>query len=211
MTDSGSLSFYANYNYPPEVITPSWTRQSTTAPQTYLPTVYPGIENNQPFVVILAKFLARCVRVGSRLLGLDTSAIPRTSLIPEKPILLRNERALIPSASCLKFPSLSASPASMRIATLQFAPKLGDVQGNIERANALLKSGKTLASDGEQLEIEIDLLRPDILVLPELALTGTYFKLSSQHIAPTRAALLCFLVHGPNSGNCFTRSRIYRL
>lgn len=62
----------------------------------------------------------------------------------------------------------------MRIATLQFAPRLGDVQGNIERANALLKSGKTISLDGEKLGpgIDIEVLRPDILVLPELALTG---------------------------------------
>lgn len=62
----------------------------------------------------------------------------------------------------------------MRIATLQFAPKLGDVEGNINRANELLKSGKHISLDGQtrQIGIGIDLLRPDLLVLPELALTG---------------------------------------
>jgi protein N-terminal amidase len=64
----------------------------------------------------------------------------------------------------------------MRIATLQFAPKLGDVKGNIETANALLKKGKTISVDGEQLGLGlgVDLLKPDVLVLPEMALTGTY-------------------------------------
>lgn len=51
----------------------------------------------------------------------------------------------------------------MKIATLQLAPKLGDIGGNIEKANALLQSSKTLS---------VDKGKPDILVLPELALTG---------------------------------------
>ena len=64
----------------------------------------------------------------------------------------------------------------MRIATLQFNPKLGDVKGNIETANALLKKGKTISIDREQpgLGLGVDLLKPDVLVLPEMALTGTY-------------------------------------
>ncbi|PLB53684.1 carbon-nitrogen hydrolase [Aspergillus steynii IBT 23096] len=60
----------------------------------------------------------------------------------------------------------------MKIATLQFAPKLGDVEGNIRRANELLQHGKLLGSRGPEAGIEI--LRPDILVLPELALTGEF-------------------------------------
>lgn len=62
----------------------------------------------------------------------------------------------------------------MRIATLQFAPKLGDVNGNIKTANELLKSGKHISLDGQtrQSGVGIDQLRPDLLVLPELALTG---------------------------------------
>ncbi|KAJ5958577.1 Carbon-nitrogen hydrolase [Penicillium vulpinum] len=63
----------------------------------------------------------------------------------------------------------------MRIATLQFAPKLGDLKGNIEKANALLKTGKTISIDGQELGIGADLLKPDILVLPELAMTGYNF------------------------------------
>jgi protein N-terminal amidase len=64
----------------------------------------------------------------------------------------------------------------MRIATLQFAPKLGDVKGNIETANALLKKGKTISVEGKQIELglTVDLLKPDVLVLPEMAFTGTY-------------------------------------
>ncbi|KAL4890365.1 carbon-nitrogen hydrolase [Aspergillus ambiguus] len=54
----------------------------------------------------------------------------------------------------------------MRIATLQFAPKLGDIEGNIRRANELLQNGNR--SNG------LDTLKPEILVLPELALTVGY-------------------------------------
>ncbi|KAJ5337775.1 hypothetical protein N7452_004503 [Penicillium brevicompactum] len=50
----------------------------------------------------------------------------------------------------------------MKIATLQLAPKLGDLQGNIEKANGLLKGSAGAAT-------------PDILVLPEMALTGYNF------------------------------------
>ncbi|KAJ9244592.1 hypothetical protein DTO207G8_2343 [Paecilomyces variotii] len=55
----------------------------------------------------------------------------------------------------------------MKIATLQFAPRLGDVEGNIRRANDLLKRGK----DG----LSIESMRPEILVLPELAFSGYNF------------------------------------
>jgi protein N-terminal amidase len=58
----------------------------------------------------------------------------------------------------------------MRIATLQFAPRLGDVQGNIRRANELLwLDSQTIESDGQP---SIDELQPDILVLPEMAFSG---------------------------------------
>lgn len=69
-----------------------------------------------------------------------------------------------------------AQRQEMRIATLQFAPRLGDVEGNIQRANDLLKNGKSLGLAGHTLPISIglELLRPDVLVLPELALTGMY-------------------------------------
>jgi len=53
----------------------------------------------------------------------------------------------------------------MKIACLQFAPKLGDLKGNIARANAILSQ--------QPLE------HLDLLVLPELALTG---KPISYHI-----------------------------
>ncbi|CEJ60293.1 hypothetical protein PMG11_08873 [Penicillium brasilianum] len=73
----------------------------------------------------------------------------------------------------------------MRIATLQFAPKLGDVTGNIKRANDLLKRGKHISLDGQShgIGIGIEYLRPDILVLPELALTGYNFP-SKEAIKP---------------------------
>ncbi len=48
----------------------------------------------------------------------------------------------------------------MRVACLQFSPKLGKVQENIDRANGLLNG--TLTG------------HLDILVLPELAFSGSY-------------------------------------
>ncbi|RHZ48604.1 putative protein N-terminal asparagine amidohydrolase [Aspergillus thermomutatus] len=59
----------------------------------------------------------------------------------------------------------------MRIATLQFAPRVGDVEGNIKRANELLNSGNVIGS----AQAGIESLKPDLLVLPELALTGYNF------------------------------------
>lgn len=82
----------------------------------------------------------------------------------------------------------------MRIATLQFAPKLGDLKGNIEKANDLLKSGKIVSADGKKLGIGADLLKPDVLVLPELALTGMYLpnpaSVLEAHGAPRTPALI---------------------
>ncbi|KAK4228267.1 carbon-nitrogen hydrolase [Podospora fimiseda] len=60
----------------------------------------------------------------------------------------------------------------MKIACLQFAPQVGDVDNNLDRADAVLNSIK---------EEVLDSL--DLLVLPELALTGYNFK-SLQHISP---------------------------
>ncbi|KAH8710709.1 Protein N-terminal amidase [Beauveria bassiana] len=57
----------------------------------------------------------------------------------------------------------------MRIGCLQFAPKVGDVDNNINRADAVLSR-----ADVEEL---------DLLVLPELAFTGYNFK-SLNQIAP---------------------------
>lgn len=82
----------------------------------------------------------------------------------------------------------------MRIATLQFAPKLGDVEGNIKRANDLLQSGKHISLDGHtrQFGVGIDQLRPDLLVLPELALTGMLPGKSVEDILPAPASTLHF-------------------
>ncbi|KAL2010202.1 hypothetical protein VTN00DRAFT_6009 [Thermoascus crustaceus] len=67
----------------------------------------------------------------------------------------------------------------MKIATLQFAPKLGDVEGNIRRADELLKRGKKEGGNGGGIEE----LGPEILVLPELAFTGYNFP-SLEAITP---------------------------
>lgn len=72
----------------------------------------------------------------------------------------------------------------MRIATLQFAPKLGDVEGNIRKANDLLQHGKILTLDGKTqlpVGVELDSLRPELLVLPEMALTGMYMRVCLAH------------------------------
>ncbi|KAK4192955.1 hypothetical protein QBC35DRAFT_482229 [Podospora australis] len=68
----------------------------------------------------------------------------------------------------------------MKIACLQFAPQVGDVDNNLNRADAVLNKSKLAELDGL-----------DLLVLPELAFTGYNFK-SLQHISP-------FLEH-PGSG-----------
>lgn len=62
----------------------------------------------------------------------------------------------------------------MRIATLQIAPKLGDVEGNIKRADELLSKGISVP-DGfgvEAARVRVEDAKLDLLVLPELALTG---------------------------------------
>ncbi|KAK4032740.1 carbon-nitrogen hydrolase [Parachaetomium inaequale] len=60
----------------------------------------------------------------------------------------------------------------MRIACLQFAPKVGDTSNNITRADAVLSS-----ADPDDLE------NLDLLVLPEMALSGYNFR-SQEHISP---------------------------
>ncbi|ELQ37003.1 hydrolase [Pyricularia oryzae Y34] len=60
----------------------------------------------------------------------------------------------------------------MRIACLQFAPQVGDVDNNLNRADAIIS--KTHPSQLEHL---------DLLVLPELAFTGCNFK-SLNEISP---------------------------
>ena len=60
----------------------------------------------------------------------------------------------------------------MRIATLQFAPKLGDLEGNIKRANELLERGKAVSISGHGQRVNAKDMGLDVLVLPECALTG---------------------------------------
>ncbi|KAH6854299.1 carbon-nitrogen hydrolase [Chaetomium sp. MPI-CAGE-AT-0009] len=60
----------------------------------------------------------------------------------------------------------------MKIACLQFGPQVGDVDNNLNRADAVL----------DKIDPE-DLDSLDLLVLPELAFSGYNFK-SLQHIAP---------------------------
>lgn len=56
----------------------------------------------------------------------------------------------------------------MRIACLQFAPQVGDVDNNLNRADAVLAKAN---------QDDIDSL--DLLVLPELAFSGTRSSLVS--------------------------------
>lgn len=60
----------------------------------------------------------------------------------------------------------------MRIACLQFAPQVGDVNNNLHRADAILAKAKP-----------DDLVDLDLIVLPELAFTGYNFK-SLANISP---------------------------
>ncbi|KAK4243399.1 carbon-nitrogen hydrolase [Corynascus novoguineensis] len=61
----------------------------------------------------------------------------------------------------------------MKLACLQFAPQLGDIDSNLSRADAVLRKADPN---------DLDLL--DLLVLPELAFTGYNFR-SLQHIYPS--------------------------
>lgn len=61
----------------------------------------------------------------------------------------------------------------MRIATLQIASRLGDVEGNVKRADELLRnSGIRVSDDAAGVPVGVEQAKLDILVLPELALTG---------------------------------------
>jgi predicted amidohydrolase len=59
----------------------------------------------------------------------------------------------------------------MRIACLQFSPQVGDIDNNLNRADAVLNKAKP-----EELEAL------DLLVLPEMAFSGTYAAMC--HISP---------------------------
>jgi protein N-terminal amidase len=60
----------------------------------------------------------------------------------------------------------------MRIACLQFAPKLGRVKENMENADAILAKTQDLnPSEGRPADH-----RPLWLVLPEMAFSGTLWK-----------------------------------
>lgn len=54
----------------------------------------------------------------------------------------------------------------MRIGCLQFAPKVGDVDNNLNRADAVLAKADPMALDNL-----------DLLVLPEMAFSGKYSNL----------------------------------
>lgn len=55
----------------------------------------------------------------------------------------------------------------MRIATLQFAPRLGKVESNIRRADELLNAATKRFNGGDKRSL-------DLLVLPEMAFSGMY-------------------------------------
>ncbi|KAI5278745.1 Carbon-nitrogen hydrolase, partial [Ascosphaera acerosa] len=60
----------------------------------------------------------------------------------------------------------------MRIATLQFSPQVGDVQGNVRKADALLDVlEEKLGRHGHRSSNDGDAGALDLLVLPEMALT----------------------------------------
>ncbi|KAJ6164583.1 hypothetical protein N7470_003255 [Penicillium chermesinum] len=62
----------------------------------------------------------------------------------------------------------------MRIATLQLSPKLGDFEGNVQRADEILNTARATSQGASSLP-GIHNWKPELLVLPELALTGYNF------------------------------------
>lgn len=73
---------------------------------------------------------------------------------------------------------LTINKSGMRIATLQFGPRLGDVENNIKLADKLLKLTPPDEDDGLRFDDGqpgIEELRPAILVLPEMAFSGEIY------------------------------------
>ncbi len=62
----------------------------------------------------------------------------------------------------------------MRIGCLQFAPQVGDIDNNLNRADSVLSKAN-----------QQDLDRLDLLVLPELAFTGMSREHRSGTVNPT--------------------------
>ena len=60
----------------------------------------------------------------------------------------------------------------MRLATLQIASVLGDVQGNIKKADELLSNARVRNEDELGEGVPVEDAKLDILVLPELIFTG---------------------------------------
>jgi protein N-terminal amidase len=63
----------------------------------------------------------------------------------------------------------------MRIATLQIAAKLGDIEGNIRRADEVLANAVLKVNglrSGQKTSAKIEEAGLDMLVLSEMALTG---------------------------------------
>lgn len=69
----------------------------------------------------------------------------------------------------------------MRIACLQFAPQVGDVNNNLNRADAVL--AKANPEDFEDL---------DLIVLPELAFTGPSFQITLDQDPSLNTNMLIF-------------------
>ena len=77
------------------------------------------------------------------------------------------------------------SIVGMRIGCLQFGPVLGDVEGNIARAESLLESSSSSSASGLDL---------DLLMLPELAFSGQIPTLSyNARLSLCLVTLLSFL------------------
>lgn len=96
-------------------------------------------------------------------------------LIPPLPRLVRTfstDRKLVQplKASVPRTRRTPATPRpSMRIATLQLNPQLGDFEGNVQRADDILNNAKSVRGSSPA---GVEGLKPELLVLPEMALTG---------------------------------------
>lgn len=119
----------------------------------------------QTVTILLSRFLSRvCSRI---LCQFPNSQPERTSRQISPPALTLTPYEYKPAAQHILN---KRTPTAMKIATLQFSPRLGDVQGNIQRADELLRAGTRGAVGASGAGVEG--LKPDILVLSEMALTG---------------------------------------
>jgi hypothetical protein len=83
----------------------------------------------------------------------------------------------------------------MRIACLQFAPQAGDIDNNLNRADAVLNRAN-----------QDDLDDLDVLVLPELAFTGEFVQPSQMHVSLRRVMTIAPIVRPRTDKDTFLKT-----